>query len=397
MRTKPRVVIVTPGSYPIPSSRSSSVEQVVRHVGALMGADTDLWVVGKKTARQPVRETIDGVRYVRPRRTKARRSYLSRVSGAIARLKPGIVQVENRPKLAAALKARHPGRQVWLSLHSTTFLSPKHVHPAALRRALRRVDRIVVNSGFLRDYVARRVPGAARKIVVNYLGVDMNQFVSRWSPQGEAARSELLSALGYENKKILLYVGRLIEKKGIHHLLQAMPGIIERHPDALLIIVGGAAYGVDAVTPYVRRLHAMGGAMPNHVRFIQFVPHDQVHRWYTIADIALVPSFAEEAFGLVNVEAMASGVPVVATDAGGMKELIVDGETGFFVPSSNIAAGIRDRVDLLLSQPELARAMGEASLRRVESMFTWGHTAARLAGWYRAGSSRKRRSIRRKR
>ncbi len=395
MGVKPRVAIVTPGSYPIPSGKSSSVENVVKNIGALVGKRVSLWVLGKKTPALPAAEVRNGVRYVRPARSKKRPTYISAVSASIARLRPHIIQVENRPASVLAFKRRHPRREVWLSLHSTTFLSPSRIRPLTLRKALVRADCIIVNSYFLKDYVAKRFPRAAKKIRVNYLGVDTSQFISRWSPQGEMMRMGLLSALGYEQKKILLYVGRLIEKKGVHYLLQAMPAIIERHPDTLLVIVGSADYGVNPITPYVRTLHELGNGMPQHVRFIQYVPHDQVHRWFCLADVAVVPSFAEEAFGLVNVEAMASGVPVIATRAGGMKELIVDGETGFLISQYAVAAAIAEKANQLLDNPELTRQMGEASIRRVSEHFTWDHAARRMADWYYQSAARRNRNYKR--
>jgi spore coat protein SA len=391
MGVKPRVAIITPGSYPIPSSKSSSVENVVKHIGALMGGRVSLWVMGKKTAGQPRSEIREGVRYIRPIRSKKFPTYIRAASAAAARLRPDIIQVENRPSYVLSLKRRGAKRQVWLSLHSTTFISPRSIKRSTLGSALRQADLIIVNSYFLKDYVAKRFPRFSHKIRVNYLGVDMERFIPRWSTEGEQLRAELLGALGYEQRKILLYVGRLIEKKGVHHLLHAMPAIIERHPDALLIIVGSADYGVNAVTPYVKSLHALGNTMPGHVRFIQYVPHDQVHRWFCLADAAVVPSFREEAFGLVNVEAMACGVPVIATRAGGMIELIVDGETGFLISPNNIEQGIVEKACYLFENQELARLMGDASIRRVAEHFTWQHAASRMANWYTESAARRRR------
>ena len=359
------------------------MEHVVRHVASRVGRLADVWVVGKCTPTQPTRERLDGVGYVRPPLTKATPTYAAAAARALGRLDPDIVQIENRPRLVARLRRRFPDRKLWLSLHSTTFVSPAAIAPRALAAALRQADRIIVNSSFLRAYLARRFPSVADRVYVNHLGVDVAQFASRWSPEGEALRARMLASLGYEGKRILLFVGRLIEKKGLHHLLDALPAIVERHPETVLLIVGSSSYGADSITPYVSRLHAQANEMPAHVRFVPFVPHDEVHRWYAMADVALVPSFEEEAFGLVNVEAMATGVPVVATRAGGMPELIVDGETGYLVSPDRIAEDIAEKVDALLANPETIRAMGEASVRRVHSRFTWEHTAQRLSQWYR--------------
>lgn len=105
--------------------------------------------------------------------------------------------------------------------------------------------------------------------------------------------------------------------KGVHHILKAMPRITDKVPDALLVVVGAAFYGSNRTTPYVRKLHRLGKTMGETVRFVPYVPHDRIQDWFGIADVVLVPSDNREAFGLVNVEAMSCGVPVIATRAGG--------------------------------------------------------------------------------
>ncbi|WP_274363840.1 glycosyltransferase family 4 protein [Paenibacillus thermotolerans] len=393
MGDKPRVAIVTPGSYPIPSERSSSVENVVRHVGALISRSVSLWVLGKKMRGFPSSQTIGEVRYLRPPQTKSSRTYVRAASREISRLRPDIIQIENRPLFIPGFKRRHPGCKVWLSLHSTTFLSDKKFSKEALRAAMSGADCIIVNSKFLKAYVAEKFPSAAMKIRVNYLGVDSKRFVSRWTSEGDKLRTKLLGSLGLEGRKILLFVGRLIEKKGVHHILKAMPAIIERHPEVILLVVGSADYGDNSSTPYVRSLYAAAKKIKDHVRFVRYVPYDQIHQWYCMADLAVLPSFKNEAFGLVNVEAMASGVPVIATNAGGMKELIVDGETGFLIPPRSMHEHIAEKAILLLERPELIRQMGESSVQRVKERFLWEHTAKRMETWYYKAyrSPRKRR------
>jgi spore coat protein SA len=391
MPYKPRVAIVTPGTYPIASLRSSSVEQSVAHLGFRLRDHIRLRVYGSRTLHQPRYQTINGVQYERPVARGSTKAYVSAVIRVLRHDNPEIIQIENRPRYVKRFKSWFPKRQVWLSLHSTTFISPTRIRPSVLHGALSNADRIIVNSYFLKAYIVQNFPRFSEKIKVNRLGVDMNQFVSRFSAQGQHNRDNLRAKLGYEQKKIMLYVGRLIEKKGVHHLLQAMPQIIAQHPEALLVIVGSADYGKNALTPYVQSLHATGNQWPHNVRFIPYVPHNQVQHWYSIADIAVVPSFAEEAFGLVNVEAMASGVPVIATSAGGMKELVMDGETGFLIPLDNVPQAIAEKAILLFNDPLLAQSMSEASILRVATNFTWDHSARRLASWYTTSVKRMKR------
>jgi spore coat protein SA len=378
---KPNVAIVTPGTFSIPSHRSSSVERVVMNVSNLLKHEVNFSIYGKKVKGLPDEQRKDGIHYIRPY-YRTRLQYLNKVSQRIRKQKSSIIQVENRPRFARYLKRKFRKRQVWLCLHSTKFISQPHITDKELRSCLGYADKIIVNSGFLREKLLMMAPLMRHKIIVNYLGVDPRQFIPQWSETGKRLKAELMTRLGYEHKRIILYVGRLIETKGIHHLLKVMPAIIRHDPNVILVIVGSAQYGRNKITPYVAKLHQMGNALPHNVRFIPFVNYNEIQKWFSLADVAVVPSFEEEAFGLVNVEAMASGVPVIATKSGGMKEIIEHEKTGLLIHpeilQEELIAGITD----LLFNQEKCRMMGEASIERVRNHFTWQHTANRFLSYY---------------
>lgn len=378
----PRIAVVTPGSFPVPSGRSSSVEQAVSEWTVRLTSMADVTVFGIRSRGYAKREVIRGVRYVRsavPRRGRY-------VQAVIRQLKKGsydIIQVENRPRYVKAIKKAMPGVPVWLSLHSLTFISGRNISSRELASYLLATDRIVVNSEFLKEEIAGRVPSVRDRIVVNYLGVNLEQFTSRWTEEGLNKRNRLLKKLGLSGRKVVLYVGRLLEMKGVHHVLEAFPAIAAREPDASLVIVGSAFYGSKRTTDYVRRLHRMGARMPRSVRFVPYVPHERIQDWFTIADVVVVPSSNREAFGLVNVEAMATGLPVVATSSGGMKEIVISEVTGYLVEPARVSEELAWRVGDLLADERLRQALGEAGLRRVWELFTWEHAAQRWMGYWR--------------
>lgn len=121
---------------------------------------------------------------------------------------------------------------------------------------------------------------------------------------------------------------------------------------------------------------------PNHVRLISFIPHAEIHQWFEEADIVLVPSIGQEAFGLVNVEAMACGVPVIATNIGGMPEVIDHGRTGYLINTDNIEAELVNYVIQLLNNPTRIKTFGLNSENRVQENFTWKNNAYRLLKLY---------------
>ncbi|KEQ26369.1 glycosyltransferase family 4 protein [Paenibacillus tyrfis] len=377
------VVFVTPGSFVIPSGNSSSVELVVEQVVHRLRRHVRLAVIGRRGRTLRRTDIREGVRYERVPAASPRR-YVEGVSRKLRKLRPKVIQVENRPRFARFLKRRHPGAQVWLSLHSVSFVSKPHIRRPELRRCLAAADRIVVNSHYLKNEMVRRDPRVQAKIIVNHLGVDPDRFISRWSPEGAAKREALLHRLDLQDRKIILYVGRLIPTKGVHHLLAAMPEIVGKVPEALLLVVGGAFYGSRRLTPYVRRLQRTSASAPlrNHVHFVPYVSHGEVDDWFRLADVLVVPSARREAFGLVNVEAMAAGVPVVATRAGGMSEIVEEGVTGLTVEPEALESGLAPAIISLLQNEDEARCMGKRSVERVQRLFTWERMAERWLTFY---------------
>ncbi|NEW04419.1 glycosyltransferase family 4 protein [Paenibacillus sp. SYP-B3998] len=375
MSQKPMsVAIVTPGSFPIPSGVSSSVEQVVEKMASQLIKRMPVYVLGRKPSYQPVREIRNGVSYIRVR-YRGPTIYRDEVRKHIAKLKPTIIQVENRPRYVRFLRRCYPKVRLSLVLHSTSFISKSSISNKDLRACLRAADVVIVNSDFLKNIVQAKAPAYAHKVVTHYLGVDVSRFKSRWSEEGIQSRNQFLQQLGYENRKIILFVGRLIPKKGIDHLLNAMKLIITKEPTALLILIGSAFYGSHRLTNYVKNLHRVGNTMPNHVRFIPYISHSEVPKWFQIADVVAVPSDEGEAFGLVNVEAMASGIPVVATRSGGIQEVITDGTVGYLVHPRNIKEEFPHYLLLLLADEELRRRMGKQGIQRVQQHFTWEKAA----------------------
>lgn len=377
---KLKVAIVTPGTFVIPSASNSSVEKVVEHICERLSDKVAFTLLGKRDRSMPAIEERAGLTYIRPF-SQRKGVYLSSINRWLKKLQPDIIQIENRPRFVPYLRS-HLAGPIWLNLHSTRFITPPYITMPELSRCLDMTQKIIVNSHFLKERLIRMVPRTRKKIFVNHLGVDLEQFVSRWTPEGEALRQAHVQRLGYEGKQIILFAGRLIEQKGVHHVLEIMPDIVAEFPNVILVIVGSAYYGRDELTPYVSELHQLGNALPSNVLFIPFQPHHRMADWFRLADITIVPSFEDEAFGLVNVEAMACGVPVLAASAGGMKEIIVDGQTGYLLNPLNLKEEIKGAVAMLLANEPLRKSLGEAGALHVRANFTWDQTAERMLKLY---------------
>ncbi|MEK3913774.1 glycosyltransferase family 4 protein [Paenibacillus sp. FSL H7-0331] len=378
----PVIAIITPGSFVVPCATSSSVELVVEQVARRVTTEVCPVIFGKESPDMPHTEMLDGVQYIRvPARSPV--GYISEVSQRLKGLRPALMQVENRPRFVRYLRKRYPQAVICLVLHSTTYISSPHISRVELQSCLKAADYIVVNSRFMKEQLIQKAPSTRRKIRVNYLGVDTEQFTSRWSTHGAARRQETLDQLGLGDKKVILYVGRLLRMKGVHHLLEAMPDVVKRVPNTVVFVVGSAFYSSRRTTSYARGLKRMAAKLKASIRFIPYVPHTGIADWFRLADVLVVPSGKNEAFGLVNVEAMASGVPVVATHVGGMKEIIDHERTGLSISPVRLKYDLAPSIVRLLTHPEWSQALGEASVRKVHEQFTWERTAERWLKFYR--------------
>ncbi|MCX6514104.1 MAG: glycosyltransferase [Actinobacteria bacterium] len=184
-------------------------------------------------------------------------------------------------------------------------------------------------------------------------------------------------ALGLGDNPTLLFVGRIQPLKGLDVAVQTLAAL--DMPDAQLIVVGGAS-GTEGDNE-MRRVKALIAEhkLERRVHFYEPQPHHLLSTFYRAADVVLVPS-RSESFGLVALEASASGVPVVATGVGGLLNLIEHGRTGYLVPARdpNQFASFTAR---LLNDPLLALSMGTAAAERAKS-YSWKAAAAKASRVY---------------
>jgi D-inositol-3-phosphate glycosyltransferase len=190
-------------------------------------------------------------------------------------------------------------------------------------------------------------------------------------------RAGARAAVGLDDRPTLLFVGRIQPLKGLTVAVEAL-ALLQR-TDARLVVVGGAS-GPDGAAELQRvRSVVSDHQLTDRVIFVEPQPHHALSTWYRSADAVLVPS-RSESFGLVALEAAACGVPVVASSVGGLRTLVVDGETGFLVDGRDPRAKAA-KIDELLADPEMAAAMGAAAAQHAAN-YSWAGTAGRLRRLY---------------
>jgi spore coat protein SA len=375
------VTIITPGSFPIPSTVTSSVESSVMNLTPFLAKNVSVTVLGRKFTNGPKRIEMDGVNYINFTSLN-KRDYLSQAIQYLIQNPTTIIQIENRPAYVELIKRKIPESKIWLSLHSVTFLQSKTVDRKLLTKTLQLADRIIVNSQFIKEYVSGIVSQVEQKIIVNHLGVNPDLFISRYDSEMTKLREKDFLQLKLEGKKIILFVGRLQKKKGVHQLLKAVSLLEKRFNNFVLLVVGSHTYGKNIKTKYIRYLRRLAKPYSAIILHVPYVSADKIQRYYRLADVVAVPSTGPEAFGLVNLEAMATEVPVVATNIGGIPEIIRNRENGLLLSLSNHVQEMTDALYNILSDDKWARELGKKGREDIVQYFSWEHAANRLYQHY---------------
>jgi glycosyltransferase involved in cell wall biosynthesis len=172
---------------------------------------------------------------------------------------------------------------------------------------------------------------------------------------------------------IILFVGRLVYRKGLHVLVKALQRIKGR--DFKLYVVGGGYMEIPA------RMLAKAYGVEDKVEFLGVVPEDVKIELYRRAKIVVVPSILNESFGIVALEAMAAGRPVIASRVGGLEDIVVNGETGILVePGSE--EQLAEAIELLLDDEPYRRRLGANARRVVEERYSWDVVLDRIVDVY---------------
>jgi len=230
--------------------------------------------------------------------------------------------------------------------------------------------RVVVCSEFMRGEVMRSFNVPYDKIDVVFNGVDAAKFEFEWT---KAERAACRAKYALPSEKIVVYVGRFVREKGIHVLLDAAGVILAQEPNTKFVIVGGGHR--DKFEKFVR-WYGLG----DKVLFTGFMANRSLHEIYRVADVAVFPSLYEP-FGIVALEGMAAGVPVVASDAGGLREVVLHDKTGTLSYSGN-AESLAWAVLHVLRDQKRADRLREAAQRRLTSDFRWDRIATQTIGIY---------------
>ena len=381
-------------SIPLQSGYTFRTCAIIREQRRL-GWNTVQLTSPKHTAPGPAEEDVDGLHFYRtptPNGVMSRIPLLKEISqmratarrlAEIARdTKPDVIHVHS--PVLNAFPALWVGRQMNIPVvyevrafwedaavdHGTNReWGPRYRATRALETlAMRRADGVTtICDGLKSDIVARGI--AENRVTVIPNAVDVTAFAF-----DTAADLGLKHALGLDGCTVVGFIGSFYAYEGLDLLLAAFPAIAQRVPNARVLLVGGG--------PHEAELKGLASALriDDKVVFAGRVPHEEIQRYYSMIDVLAYPRRSMRLTELVTplkpLEAMAQGRLLVASDVGGHRELIRDGETGILFPAGDERA-LADAVVQLLGQPDRWSKMRQQGRRFVEEERTWATSVAR--------------------
>jgi phosphatidylinositol alpha-mannosyltransferase len=230
-------------------------------------------------------------------------------------------------------------------------------------RVVNDLDERIAVSPAARDYISAYFPGPYR-VIPN--GVDVALFGDETLPPLPQF------SVGFN----ILFVGRLEPRKGFRYLIRAYARVKAALPQSRLLVVG--PYTVADRLPFERELRRLG---LSDLHFIGYVSDKELARYYQCSQILCAPSTGFESFGMVLLEAMAAGTPIIASNIDGYRSVVKHQCEGLLVPPKDVAA-LADALIYLLQQPELRREMGQRG-QATAARYTWDQVANRVLDCYR--------------
>ncbi|MDE5072912.1 MAG: glycosyltransferase family 4 protein [Trichodesmium sp. St16_bin4-tuft] len=368
-----KILLVCTEKLPVPCIRGGAIQTYIDGILPFLKRDHEVTVFSVADPELPDQEIRDNILYKRASR-KTSEEYYQAVTNFVAGREFNWIVIYNRPKYLPMVAEVAPNSRFILSMHNEMFHAKK-IKPEEAILCLERVEKVVTVSKFIADGIAKLFPGYEHKFKPVYAGVDLKLFQPRWIEGLEGKRKEKLAALGLEDKQVILYVGRLTDKKGPHLLISAMTKVIKKHPSAVLLIVGSKWYGNNEENGYVREIKVKAEQLGGAVQMTGFIPPSEVADYFLLGDVFVCASQWEEPLARVHYEAMATGLCTITTGRGGNPEVVIPGKNGIVITDYENSGAFADCIDYLLSMPNKREEMGKRGRELAELYYSWSRVA----------------------
>ena len=369
-----RIAIITSGRLPVPATKGGAVETKLDYILDYNAEHHlhDITVYSVKPDKNIDKTTPENhyVHFVQdsiwtkigkkiyrhwnktPYYTKDIEFFLYKCIRDIRRRQFDCIIIANRPGFA--LKVHKAVKVPIVNQINNDYICPTSSRASEIKDAC---SLIITCSDFLNGRASEVECSKKTPIITVHNGIDIKRFAD--------AKPIDRSMIGLTEKDyVIFYSGRLTKEKGILELIQAFKQI-RTIPNLKLIIAGASFYGKDSnanVTSYIKKLQKEAEDIKEQVFFTGFVDYCDMPSYLKTANIVVVPSLWEEPFGLTVLEAMAAGIPLIATRCGGIPE--VCGDTAILIERDNICQHIASTIQHLYNNPDEAKIMAHKASER---------------------------------
>lgn len=224
------------------------------------------------------------------------------------------------------------------------------------QQVLNTSQQYIAVSNFIKERLMVVCPQGTR-IDVCYNGIDLLHF--------KEIRQEVVSLLRKKwnvgHGKVIVYAGRLADNKGVAELIEAFSMIADKHKDWKLVIIGATTFSVKSVDEYGKKLISLAQKVGEQVLFTGYVGYNDIPNYYNASDLCVIPSLQYESFNLVSVEAQASGLPVIVSDAGGIIETISNNSGVIVKRGEDFVYKIAANMERILENDAIYKIMSTAA------------------------------------
>lgn len=372
---KVKLSLVCTEMLPIPPVAGGAVQQYIEGILPYLSKVHDVTVYSTSYPGLNDFENANEVKHIRLKANN-RQEYLMALETSIDK-DSDFIYIFNRPEWVVELGEVFKNSKFALSIHNEMF-DPRKLPNEIAVKCIERVEFIITVSKFIANNTISFYPDVKEKIHVVYSAADPDKYQAAWSDQGMINRYTTLKKYNIENYKTVLYVGRLIEKKGPHILMRGMESLMNYRNDVALLMVGSRWYGDNSIDIFSKTLHFMAEDLSGPVVFTGFLTPKELYEVYNAADIFVCPSQWQEPLARVHYEAMASGVPIITTNRGGNAEVVSGFNNGIVINDYTNPEKFAYNINYLLNNPYIANEMGRSGRKLVEDYFNWKRTSEEI-------------------
>ena len=392
-----KVCIISPG-LPIPATKGGAIEKLVQEIIPHY-RQSKVTVFSEDSMEQELVWTDSkGIDYVQFRTTPFRmklKKFLNRIAGrgifglydfffirkVTKRLnfQPDLLHLHNNFYYIPLLRNIFPRSRIILHMHND-FLFERGYLKNEYNKILSKVDGVIGCSRHVINRIVSNAETTSGKSYVVHNGVSLERF--RKLPSDDPSLLKWRDKLKFdENDKVLIFVGRIHEIKGVEVLVKAFTRLTEHHSNLKLLIVGTSWFAEWEETDYLKKIWKLSTPLKDKIKFSGFVSHDELSCLYNLSSICVVPSIFNDPCPLVLFEAMASGCAVVASNVGGIPEIIKDQQTGLLTSPDDVD-GLYEKINFLLEHEQVRRELIKNGMNYVQNKCDWSLRAQQLESIY---------------